>query len=1211
MTISEFDLKLLQSERMTDFDDGGGKMTGNEVVDGEVNNLYNDISQLDRTYGRVSLRKAFVLVETANTDTYLGAHLILTDPPDDPNVNVTLFSTESWTDERAAARNYIENYSIQGPESRWVVYGDQIIGQKLVSLYSRANAKNLLTPAADPSPEIGDVMLLSTEKAGYTPNSQYVRVTKIVSRETQVFTDAQGDFYKDVLILEIGNPLRYLFPGMATPSRLTVSAPTLFRTTSVADAAQYYGVKKITEALSINDLTVNIGTPYTALVPSAQAETPLIDIAGNLTRPNYVQAGAAGALTANANLSGTVAPDYAATLFLGRGFLPGSLAMTIGGTLYLDDYNGNLILTGGGAGVYSGLIDYAEGSIQLTRTQSWSNVSVSAAATPAAVVFDNAGTLSIPITINNRAFNYVQTLQPIPAPGSLIIDYKALDKWYRLTDDGLGHVSGSVDGVGTGTINYATGSVLVTLAAMPDVNSELLMAWTTPLDYSMQTYVSQPPAPAVKATLANTPVVPGTLVITWTDGGAKTATAAANGTISGDATGRLVAANGDLEFYPNALPASGTVFTLDYDQSEEKQDVFSVSGDSGGTINITLTQTPIEPGSVNLTFTVKIPKDDAYFIDNQSVFPQPATEKLITVTDNGAGGFNGGFTGTINYGTGQVVLDTTKPRTINKVVGFISQSNPGIEGSQPSYKPIFNTVIESDVLPGNTTLTAKYSLDGATPAAKTENINLLELKLDLTTATAEALIAGSLKFGFAGSTFIDRNGQLYRAHDVTTDSATLSGSIDYQTGLATLTEWTGGSPVLSVISAVSIKGSNVVTGVVGRAPGAPLATGQFQLNVTAADGELINASADNNGDIQHEWATGHVDWTTGIYTLAFGKKVLATAIPAEIKTNSGWYDEAHVGGDGKIWTPRLVKPETIKFNSVLVSYLPLDADILGIDTVRLPQDGRVPIYRIGNVGVVHNTKTLTLPNPVAAGSVHNCGRTLLSYAKVFDANGLIVPTDKYTANLDAGTVTMADPLDLTGFVQPLVIEHRIEDMALITDVQITGQIKLMKPVRHAYSANDSFLSSALVIGDLQARVANLFDQQTWANVFSDLLSGSAAGASFNDVLYPIAVTNAGTIQERWAIVFTGSTAFSCYGEYSGLIADGTTGADFAPINPITGVPYFSINQLGWGSGWAAGNVMRFNTIAANFPGWLARTTLQSDPAVYTDHFKLQIRGDAN
>jgi hypothetical protein len=206
---------------------------------------------------------------------------------------------------------------------------------------------------------------------------------------------------------------------------------------------------------------------------------------------------------------------------------------------------------------------------------------------------------------------------------------------------------------------------------------------------------------------------------------------------------------------------------------------------------------------------------------------------------------------------------------------------------------------------------------------------------------------------------------------------------------------------------------------------------------------------------------------------------------------------------------------------------------------------------------------------------------------------------------------MANPLDLTGYAQPLVCEHRIEDSALVGDVQITGQITLLKPIRHAYAADVSYLSSALTIGDMQARVTNLFDQETWTSEFSDALIGDASTSSFNDVLYPIGVTNAGAIEERWAILFTGSTAFDVYGEYTGLITQWTTGSDLAPINPISGTPYFSIDYRGWGSGWAAGNVLRFNTKGANYPLWLARTTLQSDPTEFTDNFKLQIRGASN
>lgn len=40
-----------------------------------------------------------------------------------------------------------------------------------------------------------------------------------------------------------------------------------------------------------------------------------------------------------------------------------------------------------------------------------------------------------------------------------------------------------------------------------------------------------------------------------------------------------------------------------------------------------------------------------------------------------------------------------------------------------------------------------------------------------------------------------------------------------------------------------------------------------------------------------------------------------------------------------------------------------------------------------------------------------------------------------------------------------------------------------------------------------------------------------------------------------------------------LITTGTTAADCVPINPLTGTPYFTISQDGWGAGWAAGSAV--------------------------------------
>ena len=116
MPILQDDIKLLKSQVLLDTDDGGGRMTANEVVDGESNNLFPDISELDRTYGRVSLRKAFAAILTNSTDSYYGAHAIIAKAPGDPLVSMTLFSTKNWPDRRSNAKDRLESYLAPGPE---------------------------------------------------------------------------------------------------------------------------------------------------------------------------------------------------------------------------------------------------------------------------------------------------------------------------------------------------------------------------------------------------------------------------------------------------------------------------------------------------------------------------------------------------------------------------------------------------------------------------------------------------------------------------------------------------------------------------------------------------------------------------------------------------------------------------------------------------------------------------------------------------------------------------------------------------------------------------------------------------------------------------------------------------------------------------------------------------------------------------------------
>jgi len=107
MTIQQGDIKIMASQVLADVSEGGGAATGTEIVDGASNNLFPDISELDRVVGRVNLRKVFPAVRTLTTDGYYGVNAIISDAPDDPAVSAVLFSTGEYFDTRDQAQTRI------------------------------------------------------------------------------------------------------------------------------------------------------------------------------------------------------------------------------------------------------------------------------------------------------------------------------------------------------------------------------------------------------------------------------------------------------------------------------------------------------------------------------------------------------------------------------------------------------------------------------------------------------------------------------------------------------------------------------------------------------------------------------------------------------------------------------------------------------------------------------------------------------------------------------------------------------------------------------------------------------------------------------------------------------------------------------------------------------------------------------------------------
>ena len=373
----------------------------------------------------------------------------------------------------------------------------------------------------------------------------------------------------------------------------------------------------------------------------------------------------------------------------------------------------------------------------------------------------------------------------------------------------------------------------------------------------------------------------------------------------------------------------------------------------------------------------------------------------------------------------------------------------------------------------------------------------------------------------------------------------------------------------------------------------------------------LTLTADENGVIETSRAHGQVNWDTGFVTIYFHIKTQITEANRTTIEANDWYDsllEYQEGLDTYINIPVWVDASSVRYNAVAYTYIPLDSEILGLSATRLPIDGRVPIFRVGGIGIVSSSKSQELLSAIA-GTTHELLDQRISWCELEDADGLKVPFDMYDVDYDYGKVTLNGDFSLNTLTAPLTAKYRYQDMGLIRDVQINGQITFTKPVTHNYDADDTIIGSALVIGDMQSRYTRQFVQGTWNNAWADEPVGALISANYNDSLYPITVTNKGAIQERWALMFTSNTEFRIVGEYSGQIGTGSINVDCFPINPVTASPYFTVKKEGWGSGWASGNVVRFNTIAANYPIWVLRTVKQSEPTVLSDQFQIMLRGD--
>ena len=691
---------------------------------------------------------------------------------------------------------------------------------------------------------------------------------------------------------------------------------------------------------------------------------------------------------------------------------------------------------------------------------------------------------------------------------------------------------------------------------------------------------------------------PGSVVVTWNTGGTQyTLTDDGQGNLAGDGGGTVSYANGLLFLNPNPAPnPSDGDYSIDYEEwsgTSKANATFTLNDQAGVQTNYA-PGVAMREGSVDIRLTIQ-----SVSIQWQYLAVKGKADKFtyrtqeVTLTDDGQGNLirnkGGTAVGTVNYATGELNLD---PR---ESVSHGFRDEDVIFSGRYYWKSESASTVETYA---NTTATIGWT-DPADPVTVLSTTRPIPgVTIDLVPDANRAIIRNSVIFSIGGTEYRDQDGAILKDWSPVTDSGTVVGAIDYATGLVTLEDYPANLPTntpVTLIACLTTLGQAPATQTVFRTAGAPLREGSLIVNATDIDGSEITLNAQTDGSITGgNIRGGFVDTQTGLVVIHWS-------------TDSPF-------GSGNRDIP--IMPASVRYSAVSFSFLPLDADLVGLDATRLPSDGRVPQFNRGDVIVVSNTQQQEV---VTATAGQEITFTRQNQAEVYieGANGNRLDGAQYTLDTDAGTLTFADPLSLVdaeanAVTEPLQVFDRVEDMGLATDVQIGGQIGLNIPLSQDYTAGDTIASAALLYGDLRARAHNAFHQQSWdGSTWDDERIGSDTTAKYNLVSNPIEITNQGAIQERWAIRFTSSSSFEVIGETVGVVATGSNTVDLAPINQATAAPYFTIRKEGWGAGWVSGNTLRFNTDGGQAPFWVARTIVAGRAVEERDQFATQNRGDAD
>lgn len=195
---------------------------------------------------------------------------------------------------------------------------------------------------------------------------------------------------------------------------------------------------------------------------------------------------------------------------------------------------------------------------------------------------------------------------------------------------------------------------------------------------------------------------------------------------------------------------------------------------------------------------------------------------------------------------------------------------------------------------------------------------------------------------------------------------------------------------------------------------------------------------------------------------------------------------------------------------------------------------------------------------------------------------------------------------------------RVGDLVRVSDRPSTGGAgneEWVTLTAVSYGADFAVLDLAAPLansyGTASTLVSSVLEQASVTGSGAGFALSSVGGSFDTATVGNWIVHNKGAIPEQWTLVFNGPTTFTVSGMTLGSLPEsGSTAADFMPINPSTGTPYFTLKAAGWGGNFQSGEQATFSTTPAAIPVWYRRQVPAGTFSLANDYASLAIHGES-